>query len=64
MVGDGEPLWEQDYDDCSAGVLNRFVHGLYLATSVATPRIHRQLWPDSLQLEQGFSPVTLELLKQ
>ena len=45
-------------------LLNRIVHGLNLATSVATPRIHSQLWPDSLQLEQGFSPDTLELLKQ
>ena len=45
-------------------LLNRIVHGLNLATSVATPRIHSQLWPDSLQLEQGFSPDTVELLKQ
>lgn len=33
-------------------------------TSVATPRIHGQLWSDSLQLEQGFCPDTVELLKQ
>ncbi len=45
-------------------LLNRIIHGLNLATSVATPRIHSQLWPDSVQLEQGFSPDTLELLKQ
>lgn len=45
-------------------LLNRIIHGLNLATSVATPRIHSQLWPDSLQLEQGFSADTLELLKQ
>ena len=45
-------------------LLNRIVHGLNLATSVATPRIHSQLWPDSLQLEQGFSPDTVGLLKQ
>ena len=45
-------------------LLNRIVHGLNLATSVAIPRIHSQLWPDSLQLEQGFSPDTVELLKQ
>ena len=45
-------------------LLNRIIHGLNLATSVATSRIHSQLWPDSLQLEQGFSPDTLELLKQ
>ncbi|WP_186589055.1 gamma-glutamyltransferase [Synechococcus sp. MVIR-18-1] len=45
-------------------LLNRIIHGLNLATSVATPRIHSQLWPDSLQLEQGLSPDTLELLKQ
>ena len=45
-------------------LLNRIIHRLNLATSVATSRIHSQLWPDSLQLEQGFSPDTLELLKQ
>ena len=45
-------------------LLNRIVHGLNLATSVATPRIHSQLWPDSLQLEQGFSPDTIQLLRQ
>lgn len=45
-------------------LLNRIIHGLNLATSVATSRIHSQLWPDSLQLEQGFSPDTVELLKQ
>ena len=40
-------------------LLNRIVHGLNLATSVATPRIHSQLWPDSLQIEQGLSPDTV-----
>ena len=45
-------------------LLNRIIYGLNLATSVAIPRIHSQLWPDSLQLEQGFSPDTVELLKQ
>jgi gamma-glutamyltranspeptidase/glutathione hydrolase len=45
-------------------LLNRIVYGLNLATSVATPRIHSQLWPDSLQLEQGLSPDTVELLRQ
>ena len=45
-------------------ILNRIIHGLNLATSVATPRLHSQLWPDTLQLEQGFSPDTVELLKQ
>ena len=45
-------------------LLNRIVHGLNLATSVATPRIHSQLWPDSLQFEQGLSPDTVQLLRQ
>lgn len=45
-------------------LLNRIVHGLNLATSVFSPRIHSQLWPDSLQLEQGFSPDTIERLRQ
>ena len=45
-------------------LLNRIVHGFNLATSVATPRIHSQLWPDSLQIEQGLSPDTVHLLRQ
>jgi len=44
-------------------VLNRVVHGLNLATAVLSPRIHSQLWPDQLQLEQGISPDTIRLLK-
>ena len=43
-------------------VLNRVVHGLNLATAVLSPRIHSQLWPDQLQLEQGISPDTIRLL--
>ena len=30
---------------------------------VAAPRIHCQLWPDLLALEEGFSPDTLALLE-
>ena len=45
-------------------LLNRLVHGLNLASAVAMPRIHSQLWPDQISLEQGFSPDTLRLLEQ
>jgi gamma-glutamyltranspeptidase/glutathione hydrolase len=44
-------------------LLGRIVHGLNLASAVAAPRMHSQLWPDRLQLEQGFSPDTLRLLE-
>ncbi len=43
-------------------LLNRMVHGHNLATAVASPRVHSQLWPDRLSHEQGFSPDTLALL--
>ena len=43
-------------------LLNRIVHGYNLATAVASPRVHSQLWPDRLSHEQGLSPDTLALL--
>ncbi|WP_216899942.1 gamma-glutamyltransferase [Synechococcus sp. CCY 9618] len=44
-------------------LLNRLVHGLNLASAVAAPRLHSQLWPDRLDLEQGISPDTRSLLE-
>jgi gamma-glutamyltranspeptidase/glutathione hydrolase len=44
-------------------LLNRLVHGLNLASAVAAPRIHSQLWPDRIDLEEGFSPDTRRLLE-
>ena len=45
-------------------LLNRLVHGLNLASAVAAPRIHSQLWPDQISLEQGISPDTAQLLER
>ena len=44
-------------------LLQRIVWGANLATAVAAPRIHSQLWPDRLSLEEGFSPDTRRLLE-
>jgi gamma-glutamyltranspeptidase/glutathione hydrolase len=44
-------------------LLNRLVHGRNLATAVAAPRVHSQLWPDGLSHEEGLSPDTLQLLQ-
>jgi gamma-glutamyltranspeptidase/glutathione hydrolase len=44
-------------------LLNRIVFGFNLATAVAAPRFHSQLWPDRLSLEQGFSPDTEAILR-
>jgi gamma-glutamyltranspeptidase/glutathione hydrolase len=44
-------------------LLNRLVHGLNLASAVASPRIHSQLWPDQISVEQGLSPDTTRLLE-
>jgi gamma-glutamyltranspeptidase/glutathione hydrolase len=45
-------------------LLNRMVHGLNLASAVASPRIHSQLWPDQISVEQGLSPDTIRLLER
>jgi gamma-glutamyltranspeptidase/glutathione hydrolase len=45
-------------------LLNRLVHGRNLATAVAAPRVHSQLWPDALSHEEGLSPDTTVLLQQ
>ena len=45
-------------------LLNRLLHGLNLASAVASPRLHSQLWPDQISIEQGFSPDTMRLLEQ
>jgi gamma-glutamyltranspeptidase / glutathione hydrolase len=45
-------------------LLGRLVHGLNLASAVASPRVHSQLWPDRISHEQGISPDTLELLRR
>jgi len=42
-------------------LLNRIVHGLNLASAVAAPRIHSQLWPDHVLIEQGLSADTTKL---
>ena len=44
-------------------LLQRILWGANLATAVAAPRIHSQLWPDRLSLEQGISPDTRRLLE-
>jgi gamma-glutamyltranspeptidase/glutathione hydrolase len=44
-------------------LLQRILWGSNLATAVAAPRIHSQLWPDRLDLEEGLSPDTRRLLE-
>jgi gamma-glutamyltranspeptidase/glutathione hydrolase len=34
-----------------------------LAGAVAAPRVHSQLWPERLELEDGISPDTADLLQ-
>jgi len=45
-------------------LLNRLVHGLNLASAVASPRVHSQLWPDQISVEQGLSSDTIDRLRQ
>jgi len=44
-------------------LLNRLLHGLNLASAVAAPRIHSQLWPDQISIEEGISADTQRLLE-
>ncbi len=45
-------------------ILNAVDFGLNAQEAVDAPRIHHQWLPDKLMLERGFSPDTVELLKQ
>ncbi len=45
-------------------VVNVIDHGMNIAQAVHSPRIHHQWLPDKLQLEEGFSPDTIALLRQ
>ena len=71
LRGDGTPLLATGSPGGSRIIttvlqvlLNRLVHGLNLASAVAAPRIHSQLWPDQISIEEGLSPDTLRLLQQ
>jgi gamma-glutamyltranspeptidase / glutathione hydrolase len=45
-------------------VLNAMEFDMNVATAAAEPRIHHQWMPDALQMEDGFSPDTMRLLKE
>lgn len=71
LRGDGTPLLATGSPGGSRIIttvlqvlLNRLVHGLNLASAVAAPRIHSQLWPDQISIEEGLSPDTQRLLQQ
>ncbi|TDI45031.1 MAG: gamma-glutamyltransferase [Acidobacteria bacterium] len=44
-------------------ILNVLAHGMNIADAAAAPRIHHQWYPDVLQLESGFSPDTIRILR-
>lgn len=44
-------------------ILNLVDHGMNLAEATAAPRIHHQWLPDSLRVEAGVSPDTVDLLR-
>ncbi|TNF65368.1 MAG: gamma-glutamyltransferase [Gammaproteobacteria bacterium] len=45
-------------------ILNMITHHLNLQSAVNTPRVHSQLWPDQIQIEQGISPDTIKILEK
>jgi len=44
-------------------IVNVIDHGMNLAEAASAPRMHHQWFPDTLQLESGFSPDTVRLLR-
>ena len=62
-IATGSPGGSRIITTLAQVLLNRLVHGRNLATSVAAPRVHSQLWPDALSHEEGLSPDTLQLLQ-
>ncbi len=45
-------------------IVNVLDHGMNLAEAVSAPRMHHQWYPDTLFLEDGFSPDTVRLLEE
>jgi len=62
-IATGSPGGSRIITTIAQVLLNRLVHGRNLATAVAAPRVHSQLWPDALSHEEGLSPDTLQLLQ-
>lgn len=44
-------------------IVNVVDHGMNIADASAQPRMHHQWYPDILQVESGFSPDTIKLLR-
>ncbi|MFM7463987.1 MAG: gamma-glutamyltransferase [Cyanobium sp.] len=62
-IATGSPGGSRIITTIAQVLLHRLVQGRNLATAVAAPRVHSQLWPDDLSHEEGLSPDTLELLR-
>ena len=45
-------------------IVNIIDHGMNIAEASAAPRMHHQWYPDRLQLEPGFSPDTIRILRE
>lgn len=45
-------------------IMNVIDHGLNIQSAVAAPRIHHQWLPDEIRIEEGFSPETIQVLKE
>lgn len=45
-------------------IVNIVDHGMNIAEAAAAPRMHHQWLPDQLQLEPGFSPDTIRILRE
>jgi gamma-glutamyltranspeptidase/glutathione hydrolase len=62
-IATGSPGGSRIITTIAQVLLNRLVQGRNLATAVAAPRVHSQLWPDALSHEEGLSPDTLLILQ-
>ncbi len=59
----GSPGGSQIISTVLQTILNAMAFDMNIATAAMSPRVHHQWQPDSLLLEQGISPDTLQLLQ-
>jgi gamma-glutamyltranspeptidase/glutathione hydrolase len=63
MLATGSPGGSRIISTTLGVIVNVLDNGMSIAEAVAAPRAHHQWRPDALLVEQGFSPDTLQLLR-
>lgn len=63
FMATGSPGGSQIITTTLQVILNVLEYKLNVQNATSMPRIHSQLWPDHIQVEQGISPDTIEILQ-